>query len=168
MDFSTFKGSNDDEKKQEWLRQSFLKVDEKLCTSEGNDELVTLRREQPPKKPHLMTVLMGENGKDTKDQSPEDMMLDAVGCTSNVVFIDKENRKIYVANAGDSRCVLSRNKKAVEMSKDHKPNDPIEKDRIENAGSKVTEEGRVDGNLNLSRSLGDLKYKQIKHLTPEQ
>ena len=29
-------------------------------------------------------------------------------------------------------------------------------------------EGRVDGNLNLSRSLGDLKYKRKKELTPEE
>ena len=29
-------------------------------------------------------------------------------------------------------------------------------------------EGRVDGNLNLSRSLGDLKYKINKDLTPEE
>lgn len=28
--------------------------------------------------------------------------------------------------------------------------------------------GRVNGNLNLSRSLGDLKYKQLKHLQPEE
>ena len=39
--------------------------------------------------------------------------------------------------------------------------------RIEKAGSYV-KEGRVDGNLNLSRSLGDLKYKQLKHLKPEE
>lgn len=87
---------------------------------------MTLRREQPPKKPPIMSILQGES-KDPSELSPEDMMLDAVGCTSNVIFIDKENRKIYVANAGDSRCVLSRNKKAVEMSKDHKPTDEIEK-----------------------------------------
>ena len=96
------------------------------------------------------------------------MMLDAVGCTSNVVYIDKENKKIYVANAGDSRCVLSKNKKAVEMSVDHKPNDDVERNRIEKAGSEVTGEGRVDGNLNLSRSLGDLKYKHRENLTPEE
>ena len=28
-------------------------------------------------------------------------------------------------------------------------------------------EGRVDGNLNLSRSLGDLKYKRRTHLDPK-
>ena len=29
-------------------------------------------------------------------------------------------------------------------------------------------EGRVDGNLNLTRSLGDLKYKHRPHLKPEE
>jgi len=56
---------------------------------------------------------------------------------------------------------------AVEMSIDHKPENQIEIDRIEKAGSKITD-GRVDGNLNLTRSLGDLKYKQKLHLTPEE
>ena len=49
------------------------------------------------------------------------MMLDSIGCTSNVVYINKAARKIYVANAGDSRCVMGKNGKAVEMSIDHKP-----------------------------------------------
>jgi serine/threonine protein phosphatase PrpC len=45
------------------------------------------------------------------------------------------------------------------MSKDHKPDDPLEKSRITEAGGFVTE-GRVNGNLNLSRALGDLEYKK--------
>lgn len=53
------------------------------------------------------------------------------------------------------------------MSIDHKPESQIEIDRIHAAGSVITE-GRVDGNLNLTRSLGDLKYKQRSHLTPEE
>lgn len=53
------------------------------------------------------------------------------------------------------------------LSIDHKPENEEEKRRIENAGSKITD-GRVDGNLNLSRSLGDLKYKQNKKLKPEE
>jgi len=48
-------------------------------------------------------------------------MLDAIGCTSNVVFIDKTKNKIYVANAGDSRCVMGVGGYAKEMSIDHKP-----------------------------------------------
>ena len=56
---------------------------------------------------------------------------------------------------------------AVEMSIDHKPESQTEIDRITKSGSTITE-GRVDGNLNLTRSLGDLKYKQREHLKPEE
>lgn len=53
------------------------------------------------------------------------------------------------------------------MSIDHKPESQIEIDRITKAGSEITD-GRVDGNLNLTRSLGDLKYKHREHLKPEE
>jgi len=95
------------------------------------------------------------------------MMLDSIGCTANLVFIDKKKKKVYVANAGDSRCVFGKKGEAVEMSIDHKPDCQIEMDRIEKSGSVITE-GRVDGNLNLTRSLGDVKYKHREHLTPEE
>ena len=60
-----------------------------------------------------------------------------------------------VANVGDSRCVLCRSGVALDMSLDHKPDDDKELNRIENAGGKVTCEGRVNGGLNLSRALGE-------------
>jgi protein phosphatase 1G len=44
------------------------------------------------------------------------------------------------------------------MSEDHKTNLPAERERIEKAGGKI-ERGRVNGNLNLSRALGDFKFK---------
>lgn len=94
-------------------------------------------------------------------------MLDSIGCTANVIYIDKKMKKIFVSNAGDSRCVMGKNGKSVEMSIDHKPEDQTEIDRITKAGSTISE-GRVDGNLNLTRSLGDLKYKQRDHLKPEE
>lgn len=59
-----------------------------------------------------------------------------------------------MANAGDSRCVLCRNGKAVDLSFDHKPEDDLERTRIEKAGGKVTADGRVNGGLNLSRAIG--------------
>lgn len=49
------------------------------------------------------------------------MMLDAIGCTANVIYIDYQLKKVYVANAGDSRCTMGKAGKAVEMSIDHKP-----------------------------------------------
>ena len=47
------------------------------------------------------------------------------------------------------------------MSIDHKPDDDLEKKRIYQAGGYVTD-GRVNGNLNLSRALGDMEYKSQK------
>lgn len=71
------------------------------------------------------------------------------GCTAIVAIVRKPNL-LYVANIGDSRCVLSRNGTAIELSEDHKPEDPIETARIEKAGGQITD-GRVNGGLNLSR-----------------
>eukprot|EP00607_Mallomonas_marina_P008904 CAMPEP_0182423004 /NCGR_PEP_ID=MMETSP1167-20130531/8875_1 /TAXON_ID=2988 /ORGANISM="Mallomonas Sp, Strain CCMP3275" /LENGTH=451 /DNA_ID=CAMNT_0024601573 /DNA_START=106 /DNA_END=1461 /DNA_ORIENTATION=- len=82
------------------------------------------------------------------------------GCTAVVAF--KCGDMLYVANAGDSRAVLCRGDGvAYPLSEDHKPNQPRELSRIQAAGGFVTQIGRVNGNLNLSRSLGDLKYKQV-------
>ena len=63
-------------------------------------------------------------------------------------------KQLYVANAGDSRCVVCRDGNAVDMSIDHKPEDEPEQTRINKAGGKVTFDGRVNGGLNLSRALG--------------
>ena len=94
-------------------------------------------------------------------------MLDSIGCTANVMLVDKKNKKLLVANAGDSRCTMGKAGKAVEMSIDHKPEQDTEIERITKAGSVITD-GRVDGNLNLTRSLGDLKHKNRPHLKPEE
>ena len=44
--------------------------------------------------------------------------------------VDMASRKVVVANAGDSRCVVSKRGQAVDMSHDHKPTDPREESRI--------------------------------------
>eukprot|EP00658_Telonema_sp_P-2_P043888 TRINITY_DN31763_c0_g1_i1.p1 TRINITY_DN31763_c0_g1~~TRINITY_DN31763_c0_g1_i1.p1 ORF type:complete len:351 (+),score=66.79 TRINITY_DN31763_c0_g1_i1:148-1200(+) len=87
------------------------------------------------------------------------------GCTAVVALLDQT--RIVVANCGDSRAVLSRAGQAVPLSFDHKPSDACERARICKAGGFLTEANghhRINGNLNLSRALGDLKYKQSAHL----
>ncbi len=42
--------------------------------------------------------------------------------------------ELYLANSGDSRSVLMSNNTAIEMSIDHKPDDIIERTRVEKAG----------------------------------
>jgi serine/threonine protein phosphatase PrpC len=58
--------------------------------------------------------------------------------------------------------------KAFPLSTDHKPNLLSEKTRILRAGSSISAEGRIDGNLNLSRSIGDLRYKRNKNISAKE
>uniref|UniRef100_A0A0C9RAM4 protein-serine/threonine phosphatase n=1 Tax=Fopius arisanus TaxID=64838 RepID=A0A0C9RAM4_9HYME len=88
------------------------------------------------------------------------------GCTAVVAIL--QGNELFVANAGDSRCVLCRDGEAVELSLDHKPEDQPEMARIVKAGGKVTSDGRVNGGLNLSRALGDHAYKQNSTLSPQE
>ena len=89
------------------------------------------------------------------------------GCTAIVAVII--GRTLTVANAGDSRAVLCRAGGRTEpLSFDHKPHHEREMLRIANSGGFVNQFGRVNGNLNLSRSIGDLKYKQIPGLSPAE
>jgi len=67
---------------------------------------------------------------------------------------------VYFANCGDSRAVLSRAGHAVFGTADHKPVNPIEKERIQNAGGSVMIQ-RVNGSLAVSRALGDFDYKNV-------
>jgi hypothetical protein len=85
------------------------------------------------------------------------------GATAIVAVI--VGKTLTVANAGDSRAVLCRDGDAFPLSFDHKPQSEIERGRIQKAGGFVNQVGRVNGNLNLSRSIGDLKYKQVEGIT---
>lgn len=80
---------------------------------------------------------------------------------------EKIARRIYVANTGDSRSVISLQGEARPLSFDHKPMNPDENARIIAAGGFV-EFNRVNGNLALSRALGDFEFKQNANLPPER
>ena len=75
------------------------------------------------------------------------------------VSVALRNGEIICANAGDSRAVLCRDGKAIDMSRDHKPTDEDECERIVKAGGFVAD-GRVNGSLALSRAIGDFEYKR--------
>lgn len=78
------------------------------------------------------------------------------------------DRKLIVANAGDSRGVLCRaNGQVFPLSIDHKPNDTVERERIYKANGWVCVNGRVNGMLGLSRAIGDFEFKTNKSLGPE-
>ncbi|RZF36595.1 hypothetical protein LSTR_LSTR010706 [Laodelphax striatellus] len=103
-----------------------------------------------------------EDGDDARfSVLPEEPGMDS-GCTA-VVALVVGGRQLFVANAGDSRCVVCRSGTAVDMSQDHKPEDEPEMQRILAAGGTV-KEGRVNKGLNLSRAIGDFTYKKNESL----
>lgn len=106
------------------------------------------------------------------------------GSTAVAVKLHKvpsSNKTVLVsANVGDSRAILSRAGRAIDLTRDHKPNDPKERQRIESLGGKVEWFGpvgrdgkplprrnkngvmhgfggvyRINRNLALSRAIGD-------------
>ena len=78
------------------------------------------------------------------------------GCTACIVLIVK--RKIYVANVGDSRCVICEDESPKALSEDHKPSLEREYARVEKAGGSIVH-GRVNMKLSLTRAIGDFCYK---------
>jgi serine/threonine protein phosphatase PrpC len=150
------------------LTETFLRMDELMYEKSGKDEL-KLEAKKAKEEDDSQT----QGAKNSQMEMLRQIMGDPkengevaqfTGCTACVCLI--HDGKMYFANAGDSRAVLSQKGMAYPMSYDHKPELETEVKRIEKAGGWVSE-GRVKGNLNLSRSLGDLEYKQNTKLPPE-
>ena len=84
------------------------------------------------------------------------LMYEHSGSTCVVVLLTPSH--VIGCNAGDSRAVLRRAGGTLPLSFDHKPSEVSEKDRITEAGGFVKAR-RVDGDLAVSRALGDFVYK---------
>eukprot|EP00884_Botryococcus_braunii_P014428 jgi/Botrbrau1/22987/Bobra.0030s0052.2 len=91
------------------------------------------------------------------------------GATALVVL--RVGSALFTAHAGDSRAVLCRNRIAIRLTQDHKPNLPKERQRVEAAGGRVDfqrcwrvicepRNGRPGSGLAVSRSFGDLDFKE--------
>jgi serine/threonine protein phosphatase PrpC len=90
-------------------------------------------------------------------------------CILAVDYIFEEKRFIDIINLGDSRCVISKENKANTITSDHKPNWPIEKDRIKKMGGEIYFDGndwRI-GDLSVSRAFGDLDNKPYISCIPD-
>jgi len=108
----------------------------------------------------------------------------ASGSTATMCIVHKPTsaggkHKLRVINAGDSRVLLGRRDGSIVdgggtdegLTRDHKPDDPVERERIYRCGGTVeTNEGnvaRVNGDLAVSRGFGDSNYKQTGGPGPE-
>ena len=109
---------------------------------------------------------LGDALKETYSDLDEDLMelpkvqegKDNSGCTAITVCVTKTH--YVVANAGDSRMILCSGSQVTFASRDHKPDDAVETARILRAGGMVFAK-RVNGDLAVSRALGDFMYKRV-------
>lgn len=80
------------------------------------------------------------------------------GSTCLMAMKATNNNSFTVVNLGDSRCIICRNNLAMQITKDHKPNWPEERHRIECLGGKIINDDsdwRIM-RLSVSRSFGDI------------
>lgn len=124
------------------LTETFLYMDILMVKPEGLQELYKIQQDIPDNY--------------TVDEQTVEEMENWAGTTACVALLYGE--ELYVANAGDSRCVLARGGQALDMSTDHKADLPSEQERVANAGGFV-KDGRVNGILGVSRALGDFDLK---------
>ncbi|GMH03010.1 hypothetical protein Nepgr_004849 [Nepenthes gracilis] len=91
------------------------------------------------------------------------------GGSTAVTAILIDGQKLFVANVGDSRAILSRRGQAVQMTTDHEPN--TERDSIVNRGGFVSnmpgDVARVNGQLAVSRAFGDKNLKSHLRSDPD-
>ena len=139
-------------------------MDELMKTKEGKNELKQLSKQSKLDDEEISKKTFNNDNSEIISnilniRKYEEDISYMTGTTACVCLIDEKNNKIYFANCGDSRAVLCKRNTAFPQSIDHKPDLPIEKNRIINAKGWISM-GRVKGNLNLSRSIGDFAYKE--------
>lgn len=83
------------------------------------------------------------------------------GTTALAGLLAREEGVLHIANVGDTRAVMCRNGAAVRLSEDHKNLNEGEYLRIAAAGGYVTENGRLQGVLAMSRALGDVTLRPL-------
>ena len=84
------------------------------------------------------------------------IMVDRSGSTAVMVLLTPHH--VICCNAGDSRAILCRDGDALPLSFDHKPSNPTEFNRVKESGGFVRYK-RIDGDLAVSRGLGDFRFK---------
>lgn len=102
---------------------------------------------------------------DAAQTTTQKMLVDRSGSTAVMVLLTPHH--IICCNAGDSRAILCKGGSALPLSFDHKPNNPTEMTRVKEAGGFVKYK-RVDGDLAVSRGLGDFRFKMNSGIVPEQ
>ena len=98
---------------------------------------------------------------ENKEINKDNFIANEMGTTANIMLI--KDGYIYIANVGDSLSVMYKNGKAYNLNKEHQIIIETEKDRVIKSGATISGY-RINGMLNLTRALGDLKFKSNPNL----
>jgi serine/threonine protein phosphatase PrpC len=131
----------------------------KAALSKTYEELDTEIRKQQNKMNDDLIALSEKKGEDCN------IRFERSGSTCIVVLVTPKH--IICANSGDSRAILRRGGQTLPLSFDHKPTDISESERI-TAAEGIVKNKRVDGDLAVSRGLGDFTYKSNESKTLAQ
>lgn len=135
----------------EEFRKSALQRHSVILTDENEPKAPQATEDSPVK----FSLVPGAEGRNERNHAAN------MGCTAVAALV--RGSTLIVANTGDSRCVLCRKGEAEPLTLDHKPILFEEAQRIIRAGGFV-KDNRVNGALNVSRTLGDLDFKRNESL----
>ena len=93
--------------------------------------------------------------------SYDNLVASEMGTTANIMLI--KSGVIYIANVGDSLSVMYKNRKAYNLNREHQTIIESEKERVLKSGASIVGY-RINGMLNLTRAIGDLKFKSNYNL----
>ena len=187
QNFQSFLEKNENfknRKYQEALKETFLSLDKSLLEKEVFEKLLNYsiedRKNEEEKFDKIAKEVIKEDDKITEDditqmkafknlfdpRNLEDCNV-AYFCGSTACVVLFGENDIFIANAGDSRCILL-DKDGIVRNKttDHKCTNQEEKKRIEQAEGFI-EGNRIKGCLDVTRGFGDLEYKTNEWLRPE-
>ena len=171
------------EKYEDALKKAFETIDQTLKDNTEETRKQLKKIQEIERKKELLNKKPIENDLSDKEQNDLEVFKSILnprkldncnismftGTTACVCLIIENT--IYIANAGDSRCVIIKkeeNYKIDMQTKDHRLVDPDEKRRIEVDDEFVdNSNSRLNGVLSLSRSIGDLEYKKREWHKPE-
>ena len=95
------------------------------------------------------------------------------GSTCLIVIEYKENNELMlqIINVGDCRSIICNDTMSIQLTKDHKPQYPDERKRIEKLGGKIIEDSCYNewriGPYSVSRAFGDFDLEKYITYEPE-
>jgi len=158
----------------EGLKKHYMDVDASIWDPEGAAQISSCTN-GPKSRPatHRMKLLQMKNASPDLPHAAVEGRLITETCGSTAVScLFCGDSDLVVVNTGDSRCILSSDGVAKDLSSDHSLKDPAEVARVNAAGYEVScsnssDTLRIGGTLAVPRAMGDFSFKQSEDIAPD-